>query len=78
MAEPKIFAAVISAGSLPDFLYELTHDFDGPIEGIVKFLDENGSENDIVAVTYGDMPLKFYTEMRLVGGLTGEDLSAIK
>jgi len=71
-----ICAVVISTGSLSNFFYELTHDFDGPIEGIVKFLNEHGSENDIVAITYGDMPLKFYTKMRIVGGLTGEDLSA--
>jgi 4-amino-4-deoxy-L-arabinose transferase-like glycosyltransferase len=73
-----IIAILISTGSLADFIYELTHDFDGPIEGIVKFLNEKGSENDIVAITYGDMPLKFYTKMRIVGGLTGEDLSIAK
>jgi hypothetical protein len=73
-----ILAVLISTGFLADFIYELTHDFDGPIEGIVKFLNEKGSENDVVAITYGDMPLKFYTKMRIVGGLTGEDLSIAK
>ena len=29
----------------------------------------------MVAVTYGDLPIKFYTGLRVVGGLTGEDLS---
>ena len=66
---------LISTGNLGDFLYELTHDYDGPIEGIVKYLEENGNKDDVVAITYGDMPLKFYTQMRIVGGLTGEDLS---
>jgi 4-amino-4-deoxy-L-arabinose transferase-like glycosyltransferase len=73
-----IIAFLISTGSFTNFIYEITHDFDGPIEGIVKFLNENGSENDVVAITYGDMPLKFYTKMRIVGGLTGEDLSIAK
>jgi 4-amino-4-deoxy-L-arabinose transferase-like glycosyltransferase len=73
-----IIAILISTGSFADFIYELTHDFDGPIDGIVKFLNENGSENDVVTITYGDMPLKFYTKMRIVGGLTGEDLSIAK
>ncbi|MEN6385223.1 MAG: glycosyltransferase family 39 protein [Phycisphaerales bacterium] len=59
---------------LRDYLYEITHDFDGPIEGICKFLNEHGSADDVVAITYGDMPLKFYTKMRIVGGLTGEKL----
>ncbi len=73
-----IIILLISTGSLVDFIYEITHDFDGPIEGIVKFLKKNGDENDVVAITYGDMPLKFYTKMRVVGGLTGEDLSIAK
>ena len=40
-----------------------------------KYLNEHGSPEDIVAVTNGDMVLKFYTKMKVVGGLTGEDLS---
>ena len=30
-----------------------------------------------VAINYGDLPVKFYTGMRVVGGLTGEDLASI-
>jgi len=70
-----IVALLIYTGSMRDFLYEITHDYDGPVEGIAKYLNEHGSEDDIVLITYGDMPLKFYTNMRIVGGLTGEDLS---
>ena len=46
-----------------------------PIEGVVTYLNEHADEDDVVAITYGDMPLKFYTNLRVVGGLTGEDLS---
>jgi len=28
-----------------------------------------------VLITYEDLPLKFYTSMRVLGGLTGEDLT---
>lgn len=63
---------------LPEYIYEITHDYDGPIEGMVKFFDQYGKEDETVAITYGDMPLKFYTDMRVVGGLTGEDLSSAK
>jgi 4-amino-4-deoxy-L-arabinose transferase-like glycosyltransferase len=73
-----IVVLLILISPMKDFLYELTHDYDGPIEGIVKYLNNNGSDNDIVAITYGDLPLKFYTNMRVIGGLTGEDLSAAK
>jgi len=73
-----IIAVLVSTGHMKDYLYEVTHDYDGPIEGIVKYLNSHGRPNDIVAITYGDLPLKFYTKMRVVGGLTGEDLSPAK
>ena len=73
-----IIAVLIAISPMKDFLYEITHNYDGPIEGIVKYLNENGNKDDVVAITYGDMPLKFYTEMRIIGGLTGEDLTAAK
>jgi 4-amino-4-deoxy-L-arabinose transferase-like glycosyltransferase len=73
-----IVALIIITSPMKNFLYELTHDYRGPIDGIVKYLNENGSKDDIVAITYGDMPLKFYTNMRVIGGLTGEDLSDAK
>jgi 4-amino-4-deoxy-L-arabinose transferase-like glycosyltransferase len=65
----------VAAGSLRDYLHEITHDYDGPVEGIVGFLNERASAGDTVAITYGDLPLKFYTDLRVIGGLTGEDLS---
>jgi hypothetical protein len=73
-----VLIALLASQPLPDFVYELTHDYNGPIEGIVKYLNQHGKSSDIVAITYGDMPLKFYTKMRVVGGLTGEDLSIAK
>jgi 4-amino-4-deoxy-L-arabinose transferase-like glycosyltransferase len=66
-------AAFVATGDLRGYLYELTHDFAGPVEGIVAFLRENGRDGDVVAISYGDMPLKFYTDLRVIGALTGED-----
>lgn len=60
---------------LADFAYELRHDYEGPIEAIVEFLRVNSRPDDVVAITYGDLPLKFYLDLRVVGGLTGEELS---
>jgi len=70
-----VFGAWLALSPLPDFLHEITHDFDGPIEGIVRFLEKRARPGDVVAISYGDMPLKFYTDLRVIGGLTGEDLS---
>jgi 4-amino-4-deoxy-L-arabinose transferase-like glycosyltransferase len=61
-------------GTVRDHVFELTHAFEGPIGGIVRFLDENAKPDDVVAISYGDLPLKFYTDLRIIGGLTGEDL----
>jgi len=61
-----------------NYLFEISHDFDGPVEGIVKFLEQKADKNDIVAITYEDLPVKLYTGLRVVGGLTGEDLKDVK
>jgi len=70
-----VVAALLASGSLQRHLFEITHDYDGPIEGIVRFLEAHAKPGDVVAISYGDMPLKFYTRLRIVGGLTGEDLA---
>jgi len=69
---------LVATSQMKDYLYEITHDYNGPEKGIAKYLNEYGSPDDIVAVTHGDMGLKFYTKMRVVGGSTGEDLSPMK
>jgi 4-amino-4-deoxy-L-arabinose transferase-like glycosyltransferase len=73
-----VVAAFVAFGSLHHFVEELIHDYDGPIEGIVEFLRRNARPDDVVAMVYGDLPVKFYTNLRVVGGLTGEDLEAAR
>jgi len=68
-------AAILLFSPIRDYLYEITHHYAGPTEGIATFLNEHGKPDDVVAITYGDLPVKFYTGMRVVGGLTGEDLT---
>ncbi len=70
--------AIITTSQFRYYVYEITHDFDGPMEGICDYLNEYGEPNDVVAIDYGDMPLKFYTKMRIVGGLTGENIEPAK
>jgi len=71
-------AAWVLAGPLEELVYELTHDYDGPEEGIVEFLREHARPGDSVAIVNGDLPVKFYTGLRVVGGLTGEDLAPVR
>ncbi len=68
-------AALLFLSPMKDYVFEITHHYSGPTEAIAKFLNEHGKPDDVVAITYGDLPLKFYTKMRVVGGLTGEDLT---
>jgi hypothetical protein len=67
--------AFAASGALPGYLHEIRHDYDGPIEAIVGFLDERAEPDDVVAMVYGDLPVKFHTGLRVLGGLTGEDLT---
>jgi hypothetical protein len=73
-----VIVVLVLLSGFHNYLYEITHDYDGPIEGIVKYLNENGTENDTVVMPYGDLPLKFYTKMRVVGAVGGEDWSEAK
>ncbi len=70
-----MLASLGLAWSVPDYFYEVTHDYNGPIEGIVKYIEKHAYKDDVVAMTYGDLPVKFYTGLRVIGGLTGEDLT---
>ncbi|MCX6122463.1 MAG: glycosyltransferase family 39 protein [Ignavibacteriales bacterium] len=57
-----------------NYYFELTHDFKGPMEGLVGHLRHHAQPSDTVAITYGDMPIKWYTGLHVIGGLTGENL----
>jgi len=75
LAAVGVLAAIAATQPLTRFGYELRHGFDGPIEGLVTYLREHAEPTDVVWITYGDLPLKFYTNLRVLGGLTGEDLA---
>ncbi|MCX6376896.1 MAG: glycosyltransferase family 39 protein, partial [Armatimonadetes bacterium] len=70
-----VFALLVCRGQMPDYLYEITHDYNGPSKGIAKYLNENGHPNDVVAVSHEPLPLMFYTNMRIINGTSGEDYS---
>jgi 4-amino-4-deoxy-L-arabinose transferase-like glycosyltransferase len=65
----SIFTGVFNMGRFecyfPKYLYEITHDYDGPIEGIVRFLNANAAADDEVKIIYGDLPVMFYTDLKV-------------
>ena len=48
-----------------DYLYEITHDYDGPNEGIVLYLKEHAKPLDTVKLMYEDSPVMFYTGLKV-------------
>ncbi len=48
------------------YLYELTHTYKDPIEGITTFLLKNVKPNETVAVPYSQRSLIFYTPFKIV------------
>ena len=54
-----------------DYAYELVHDYNGPNEGIVQFLRQQAEPSDLVVANYGELPIAFYTGLRIAGGLSG-------
>jgi len=57
-------------GSLPaKYVDEITHHVPGPIAGIVSHLRAYARPGDRVFMTYGDLPIRFYTGLEVRGGL---------
>ena len=67
-----------SSSPMANYIYEITHNYDGPNEALIAFFQENGSKDETVVATYGDLPLKFYTNLKVRGGLVGENLAGVE
>lgn len=61
--------------SLWMYAQELTHSYDGPNEGLIGYLSEHAKPGQTLLVNYEDLPLMFYTDLRVLGGLSGHGLS---
>lgn len=58
-----------SVGSpLVKYVGEIMHEFQGPIEAIVRHLRAEGRSGDRVFISYGDLPLRFYSDLDVRGG----------
>ena len=58
-----------------EYFYEITHDIGGPLKSTCQYLNEHARPTDMVAISSGDMTLKFHTPLRVVGGLSDEDVA---
>ena len=62
-------------GLLPNYLFEFNHEYKGPVGGLVRYLNAHAQAGDLVAIGYEDLPLKFYTKLRVIGGYAGDDMA---
>jgi len=58
------------------YAQELTHSYVGPNEGLLAYLSAHAKPGQTVVVNYEDLPLMFYTELRVLGGLSGHGLTS--
>ena len=56
------------------YLYEITHDYDGPIEGVVKYLKVNAKPGDTIKTgIFNRNHLFFYTDLNIDSDFSKED-----
>jgi 4-amino-4-deoxy-L-arabinose transferase-like glycosyltransferase len=55
---------------------ELTYPYDGPNEGLVAYLSAHARPGQTALVNYEDLPLQFYTDLRVLGGLSAHGLTS--
>lgn len=77
---PDVVPRGLALASPPaDYLYEITHEYKGPVKGIVDYLRAHARRGERVFISYGDLAIKYYLPwLRVLGGLTGEDLRGEK
>jgi len=51
---------------LKDYLYEINHNYIGPISGIVKFLRKNIQPGDTLETNYEQESIIFYTDVKII------------
>jgi len=60
------------------YAQELTHSYIGPNEGLVAYLAARAQPGQTVVVNYEDLPLMFYTPLRVLGGLEAHGLDGLQ
>ncbi len=61
--------------SLPwEYLQEVTHDYVGPIEGVVSYLRAHARSNENIVTTYEQFSLMFYTSQKVYSSYAGNGI----
>ena len=54
--------------TLVKYVHEITHDVPGPIAGMVRYFRSAARPGQRLFISYGDLPLRFYTDLEIRGG----------
>mgnify|MGYP001151954241 CR=1 FL=1 len=57
------------------YAQELTHAYAGPTEGLVAYLSMHATPGQTILANYEDLPLQFYTDLTVYGGMSGRGLA---
>jgi hypothetical protein len=60
---------------LGNYLHEITHPYEGPMEQLIALLARSTAPTDRVFITYGDLIIAFYTPLEVRGGQSGRSLA---
>lgn len=73
------FASLLIAFSgVHKHINEISTPYDGPLETVSLYLNSNADKNDIIYMGgYGDLPIKYYTNLRVIGGECRDSLDEI-
>lgn len=71
-------AVLVLSWPCADFIKEQLHPVQAPGMAILEYLKVHSQPDQIIIASYGDLPLKYYLPNRIMGGLTGEDVSHIE
>jgi len=60
-----------------EYAQELTHDYVGPIGGVVRYLQEHARPGQSIVTFYEHFPLMFYTELKVYSTRSGTDVGEL-
>jgi hypothetical protein len=60
-----------------DYVQELTHEYLGPIGGVVRYLRAHAHPGEVIVATYEHFPLMFYTDLRVYPDWASGDLGEL-
>jgi len=73
-----VLALAFFASPAVNYLDEITHEFNGPVKCMSEYIKRNARPGDIAAVSYENLPVAFYTGIRVIGSLEGGSLEQAK